>query len=408
MKWKEKAPPFFKERPSGPKTAEEAFAPVKETPCKPYVAKPWEKRLCLLTVLILFPAALALHIAAKLSTPFANWYAARVYPVLAGPVGTVTGAVPFSLTETCIVLLAAFLVFWIVRAICRRKQNRGMARRNILRLLKRLAAAASVLYFLFVCNFGMNYCRSSFAETAGLPVRASTVGELKALCAGLITRANALSLMQERDENGLTVYDGGDFQMARRTRDAYADVAELYPQLTLGGETFGTPKPVLGSVFLAYGQIAGVSCPFLVEANISTAGPALLRASTMMHEQTHLAGYMREDEANFIAYLACLRSGDAYMEYSGTALALIHAMNALHAADPESWYLLRSAYSDGLDADIGAQNDFVHAHDGPAAEFSDAVNDAYLKANGQQSGSKSYGEMVDLLLAYARSGDAAS
>ncbi len=154
---------------------------------------------------------------------------------------------------------------------------------------------------------------------------------------------------------------------------------------------------------MALGQISGVSCPFLVEANFSTAGPALLKASVMMHEQTHLAGYLREDEANFIAYLACVFSGDAYMEYSGTALALIHSMNALCDADPEAWRRLRRAYSEGLNADMAAQNAFVHANDGPAARFSDAVNDAYLKANGQPSGTRSYGEMVDLLLAYDRS-----
>ncbi|HXK78320.1 MAG TPA: DUF3810 family protein, partial [Oscillospiraceae bacterium] len=234
MKRKESPPLFFKEQTSGPRTAEENPDPTQETSCEPCAEKPWEKRLCLLTVLILLPAALALHIAAKLSTPFADWYAERIYPVLAGPVGTVTGAVPFSLTEAGLVLLAAFLVFRIIRAVRRRRQNRGITRRSILRLLKRLAAAASVLYFLFVCNFGINYCRSSFAETAGLPVQESTVGELRALCAGLITRANELSLMQERDDNGITIYDGGDFQMARRARDAYADVAELYPQLALG------------------------------------------------------------------------------------------------------------------------------------------------------------------------------
>lgn len=391
----------------GQKAEGKACAPAQEARPGICAEKRREGQFCLSTVLILFPAALALQLAAKSSTTFADWYAARIYPVLAGPIGTVTGAIPFSLTEVGIVLLAALLVFWIVRAVRRSRKNHGTARRNLLLLIEKLAATASVFYFLFICGFGINYCRSPFSETAGLPVRESFAEELEALCSDLVARANALSLQQRRDENGLTVYDGGNYQMARRAREAYADVAELYPQLALGGETFGTPKPVVGSDLLAYGQIAGISCPFLIEANFSTAGPALLRASTMMHEQTHLAGYMREDEANFIAYLACIRSGDAYMEYSGTALALIHAMNALYSSDPEAWYRLRVTYDEGLETDIGAQNEFVRSHEGPAAEFSDAVNDAYLKANGQQSGSQSYGEMVDLLLAYARSTHAA-
>ncbi len=359
-----------------------------------------------LTALVLFPAALALHLAAVWSAPFADWYASRVYPALAGTVGTWTGMVPFSLTETGGVLLAGLVIFWTVRAF-RAKGDRTALRRNLVRLAGELAAAGAVLYFLFVCNFGINYRRSPFAETAGLPVRASAAAELEALCAELVGRANALSFMQERDESGLTVYAGGDIAMARRTREAYSGVGELYPQLEIGGETFGTPKPALTSALMARLQISGVSCPFLVEANFSTAGPALLKASVMMHERTHLAGYLREDEANFIAYLACVFSGDAYMEYSGTALALLHSMNALYDADLEAWRGLRETYSEGLDADIRAQSAFVRSNDGPAAEFSDAVNDAYLKANGQKSGTRSYGEMVDLLLAYFRSARAA-
>ncbi|MBQ6801694.1 MAG: DUF3810 family protein, partial [Oscillospiraceae bacterium] len=35
-------------------------------------------------------------------------------------------------------------------------------------------------------------------------------------------------------------------------------------------------------------------------------------------------------------------------------------------------------------------------------EVSDAVNDTYLKLNDQQEGTRSYGKMVDLLLAYRR------
>ena len=34
------------------------------------------------------------------------------------------------------------------------------------------------------------------------------------------------------------------------------------------------------------------------------------------------------------------------------------------------------------------------------AEISDKVNDSYLKANNQEDGVKSYGRMLDLLLAY--------
>ena len=41
-------------------------------------------------------------------------------------------------------------------------------------------------------------------------------------------------------------------------------------------------------------------------------------------------------------------------------------------------------------------------YEGKVAEVADKVNDNYLKANGQSDGIKSYGRMVDLMVAYYR------
>ena len=45
---------------------------------------------------------------------------------------------------------------------------------------------------------------------------------------------------------------------------------------------------------------------------------------------------------------------------------------------------------------------YLKRFEGPVAEASNAANNAYLKANQQTDGTKSYGRMVDLLLAEAR------
>ena len=112
---------------------------------------------------------------------------------------------------------------------------------------------------------------------------------------------------------------------------------------------------------------------------------------------------MNEAEANFIAYLACSESDSAYFRYSGACLALLHSMNALYSADYELWYELRLTYPYYVDADMRAQNAYIAAHDTKIAEVSETVNDTYLKLNDQQDGTRSYGKMVDLLLAYRRS-----
>ena len=45
---------------------------------------------------------------------------------------------------------------------------------------------------------------------------------------------------------------------------------------------------------------------------------------------------------------------------------------------------------------------FWDRFDGKVAEASTQLNDRYLKANNQEDGVRSYGRMVDLMLAYYR------
>lgn len=52
-----------------------------------------------------------------------------------------------------------------------------------------------------------------------------------------------------------------------------------------------------------------------------------------------------------------------------------------------------------MKADRRARSEYLRQFEGPVAEMSNAANNAYLKANQQQDGTRSYGRMVDLLLA---------
>ena len=122
----------------------------------------------------------------------------------------------------------------------------------------------------------------------------------------------------------------------------------------------------------------------------------------MCHELSHICGYMREDEANFISYLACIGSGEQDFAYSGTMLALIHSTNQLYAVDPEGWSEVRELLSDGVRRDLAANSLYWAKYDTPVGDSASRVNDAYLKANDQQDGLKSYGRMVDLLIAFYR------
>lgn len=353
--------------------------------------------------LMLVPIGFLLLAAAKFIPGFADLYYKTAYRYLGGIFGSITGSVPFSLMEAGICVLFGLLVFWIVRLVLRGKKGKNAVLRYFFGVLKSVVSVACTVFFLFAVFSGTNYYRESFADKIGLEVKDSSADELYDLCAFLLEEAAESGAQLEHAENGETLFPGSDFKMAELANAEFEKFASRYGFMDIGFGNFGTPKPIVFSEVMAYLQISGVYSPYTFEANINTAGPDFLRGSTMMHEQSHLRGFMNEAEANFIAYLACAESSDPYLRYSGTCHALLYSMNALYSADYERWYELRVQYPLYVHADMLAQNAYIEAHDTKVAEVSDAVNDTYLKLNSQQDGTRSYGKMVDLLLAYRRS-----
>lgn len=347
-------------------------------------------------LLLLLPAAFALDLAAKSSPDFAEWYAVTVYPLYAQLFSAVTGVLPFSLGELCLIALALFLLVYFARNIYRLircKENRFA---RLVRFLSIPLLIAVCIAFLCVTNYGTNHRRYSFASVSGLTVRDSSIEELFELCVALTNTANRLREDVQEDENGVFILSDSVYDDAKSAKTIFNALHDDYPKLY----TNGTPKPVFFSEVMSYLDISGIYCPFTFEANVNVHMNDVAIPFTMCHELSHLSGYMREDEANFIAFLACIQSDDADFRYSGAYLAMVHATNALFSADLDLWRQVDAMRSDALRRDIESNNAYWARYDTPVAEVSNKVNDAYLKANGQQNGVKSYGRMVDLLLAY--------
>ena len=123
----------------------------------------------------------------------------------------------------------------------------------------------------------------------------------------------------------------------------------------------------------------------------------------MTHELAHTAGHMREDEANFIAYLAARNSLCVDFNYSAVYSGIVYVLNALHrVVDRDTYSELFGKLPDQVRRDMAANRAFWQQFEGPVADAANRANDAYLRANRQEDGVQSYGRMVDLMLAYYR------
>jgi hypothetical protein len=126
---------------------------------------------------------------------------------------------------------------------------------------------------------------------------------------------------------------------------------------------------------------------------------------TMAHEMAHQRGTAREDEANFLAYLACRESGLAAARYSGALGAFGLVLADLAEASIDSARAVRSTLGAGPRADRAAIRSFWTRHEGRASVVAEKVNDRYLKANAQPAGIETYGQAVELLIAYLDPGE---
>jgi len=324
-------------------------------------------------------------------------YSRGIYPVFSFLFGFLTSLLPRSVSETMIFLLPVFFLVCLSRSIYRIIRKKSERKQLLLRLVSSVLCAVSCTIFAFTAFCGLNYSRETFAVSSGLAVTPSLAEELQELCIVLVAEANELRAQLPENAEGVMVSGFASIdEAAGFARSAYGKLAEQYPSLS--GYT-PRPKPVYFSNAMSYLNITGIYIPFFFEANVNVDVSTYSIPATMMHELSHFKGYMREEEANFIAYLACRESGNAEFAYSGTMLALQNSLNALYKSDPERYSQVAVLISDAVQRDRAANSAYWRQFEGPAAKVSTRVNDVYLKTNRQSEGVQSYGQMVDLLLA---------
>lgn len=329
-----------------------------------------------------------------------NIYSRVLYPIFAKTAGLFTGLFPFSIAQLLVVAAPLLLIVWTILVVRSCIRHRGKAGERLLRFASSLILIASAGYLAFILCCGLNYYRCQFSYYTQLETRPSSAQELEDLCTALAVKTNALREQAASDEQGIMRLSFGRFShLAEESKAAYRRLGEQYP--VLAGRYSG-PKPVLFSRIMSYLNITGVYFPFTYESNVNTDVPDFSLPATVCHELAHLRGFMREDEANYIAYLACDGSESADFQYSGAMLALNHSLNSLYKADRDAYGRVIGLLSQPVRADMADNGQYWAQFEGKAAEVSTKVNNAYLHSNNQAAGVASYGEMVDLLLAQYR------
>lgn len=310
----------------------------------------------------------------------------------------VCAAVPFSVCELICTLGVLALIGWLVWLLVSLLRSRGRRLKTLWRRISFLLAALLTVYFLLCLSLGSSYHLDGFQAQSGLTAQPSSTRELYEVTEYFTRELAEAAGKVQRDENGSFAVPLDT--LLDEAPEIYRGVEAQYPFLTLRD---CRPKALFFSRLVSRINFTGFYFPFTGEANLNVDIPLCMIPSTAAHEMAHQRGLASEQEANFVAILACLESGsDAYV-YGGLLFGFIYLGNALRRHDADSYNALLARLPEEVLQDIRDNNAYWAQFDTVAARVSEKVYDSMLKSYGLSSGVQSYGEVVDLLIAwYAR------
>ncbi|MBP3273072.1 MAG: DUF3810 domain-containing protein [Ruminococcus sp.] len=340
-----------------------------------------------------------------LSKDVFGFYQRYVFPIITTPFAFLTEKLSFSLGEILIIIglaiLPVSLVIFILLMLIKRKDNDFKRR---LKRFYRLFYAWVLVYVLLTetLNCFVLYHTPTAAELLKYPQDKYTPAQLEQLAEYLVVKTNDASMRVTRDDEGRYVRTT---DLDKTAKESMKNLSKKIPQLS---GYYTTPKPVKNSFFMSQQYLMGIYFPFTMEANYNSEMYPLNTPDTVCHELAHTKGFIREDEANFIAFLACDASDDDEYRYSGYIRALRYVIDKCEENCSEDTVShLYSMLSDGVRIDMSANSEYwqqvQESDEGlfdseKVAEVSDKAMEASLKLNGVEDGKKSYGRMVDLLL----------
>lgn len=366
----------------------------------------------------IYLVVVTVNLLSRYSVEFCDGVRRSIFRVTQFIQGGISSLFPFSVGEILLCLavflaLGAVLFLGILVAIRRavRKKN-GAFSENGLRLLRfirsyfmfLLWAAAVVSVIMTINCFALYHC-SSFRENY-LPgeKREYTVEELALVRDYVVEECNRLAEEMERDQTGNIVYQG---DMGERGIEEMKRLGETYPLLS---GYYPVPKTFAFSGFFSQQYMMGYYFPFSMEANYNDVMYIANVPATICHELSHVKGFIYEDDANFIGYLACVSSEDTFFRYSGYLSVLDYLNRDLY----ESLGKSQEAYlSYGQCSPLVVHDNVFLTKEAWAEVEERAVFDTEtvkeasrnfletnLQVNGVEEGIASYGKVVEQLLAY--------
>ena len=310
-------------------------------------------------------------------------YSRGVYPVVQPRITSASNASSFAWFDVAVMIVGgAVLALWIGRL----RQKKGWLR-TLADLIIDTSAIGASCYLWFLAGWGLNYQREPLRSQLDFQESRITRDALRELAAH-----NVALLNRQYDEAHRRAWP----ELAQMPAVLEAPFARAQADLGMSWRAApGRPKRSLFNFYFTRVSIDGMTDPFFLETLANQSLLPFERPFTVAHEWGHLAGYADESEANFFAWLVCMRA-PVPEQYSAWISLYGTIANALPPSDRAD---ISRALASGPRDDLRAMAERVRRQVSPIANRTGyALYDRFLKANRVQAGIRSYSEVLRLLL----------
>ena len=289
-----------------------------------------------------------------------------------------------------LILVIAYKTFQFFKAIFQKKFNRSYFISNLQQI---------IFFFLFVYVFfnlfwGLNYNRRGIAYQLGLDVKKYSLADLDTLTTVIQGRLNYYA-------DFVTEAQRDSFNkkkiLFRHAREAFEEIGKKYSFLRYDHKSI---KPSIYSYLGNYLGFQGYYNPFSGEGQVNTTIPRFLEPFVTTHEIAHQLGYARENEANFVGFLACRAYASNAFRYSVYFDMYNYAISEIVLRDTALALSFKEKRHPQVTKDVKELRDFFRGYSNPVQDAIMWGYGYFLKANNQPAGKKSYHEVVAWLIAY--------
>jgi hypothetical protein len=320
------------------------------------------------------------------------FYTKDFYYFFAIALRAIFGWIPFSFGDI-LYLAAGGWLFWKIVKNCIFLFKKKFTKDVFLKKLWKLMLLFVTIYIVFNIFWGLNYNRKGIAWQLHLKEPVYDTANLTILQELLLQKVNETKKVLVTQK----AFYPDKKNLFKRAKECYDVTEKEYPFIQYKSTSV---KSSLYGWVGNYLGFTGYYNPLTGEAQVNTTIPKFLLPFVTLHEMGHQLGYAKEDEANFLGYLAAANSQDTLFQYSAYLDLFVYANHEVFYFDSTTSKIAAKQLIPEVKADLLEWRRFDEQYSSFIEPAINWMYGKYLLVNQQPKGLRSYNEVIAMLIAY--------